>query len=247
MLLIPLPEWPCLLVSVRDALEARDALVGGVDILDVKEPLAGPLGRATVEASQAILRVARENSRAVPVSVALGDLDANENPGEYMPLAGISFFKLALAGWGKDGAWQSLLDAWSDRIRSCGAGFIPAAYADWEAARSPSPEQILDHAADRRLPLLLVDTFAKTGESLRQIYSDRKLELLLRRAHLLGLRVALAGSLGAQDIAPLLDLGADVIAVRGAACGSGGREGTVQTDRVLKLSQLFAAERRRLA
>ena len=35
-----------LLVSVRDADEARDALSVGVDLLDVKEPDQGSLGRA---------------------------------------------------------------------------------------------------------------------------------------------------------------------------------------------------------
>ena len=33
-----------LLVSVRDAAEAIDALAGGADLIDVKEPLAGSLG-----------------------------------------------------------------------------------------------------------------------------------------------------------------------------------------------------------
>jgi uncharacterized protein (UPF0264 family) len=35
-----------LLVSVRDAAEAADALAGGADLIDVKEPNAGSLGAA---------------------------------------------------------------------------------------------------------------------------------------------------------------------------------------------------------
>ncbi|MES1213307.1 MAG: (5-formylfuran-3-yl)methyl phosphate synthase, partial [Singulisphaera sp.] len=34
-----------LLVSVRDANEARDALLGGADLIDLKEPTRGSLGR----------------------------------------------------------------------------------------------------------------------------------------------------------------------------------------------------------
>jgi (5-formylfuran-3-yl)methyl phosphate synthase len=42
------PIRPKLLVSVRNAHEARDALAGGCDILDVKEPANGSLGMADV-------------------------------------------------------------------------------------------------------------------------------------------------------------------------------------------------------
>ena len=38
-----------LLVSVRDAAEARLAVEAGVDLIDVKEPSAGPLGAAAAE------------------------------------------------------------------------------------------------------------------------------------------------------------------------------------------------------
>ena len=42
---IPLGRGPQLLVSVRNATEAAAAVLGGADILDVKEPANGPLGR----------------------------------------------------------------------------------------------------------------------------------------------------------------------------------------------------------
>ena len=40
--------WRGLLVSVRNAAEATEALAGGASIIDVKEPLAGPLGAPVV-------------------------------------------------------------------------------------------------------------------------------------------------------------------------------------------------------
>ena len=39
---------PGLLVSVRSAAEAATALAGGADLIDVKEPSRGPLGRPTM-------------------------------------------------------------------------------------------------------------------------------------------------------------------------------------------------------
>ena len=43
-----------LLVSVRSALEAEAALQGGADIIDVKEPMNGPLGRSDISTISAV-------------------------------------------------------------------------------------------------------------------------------------------------------------------------------------------------
>jgi uncharacterized protein (UPF0264 family) len=50
-------------------------------------------------------------------------------------------------------------------------------------------------------------------------------------------RVALAGSLRPEDFAPLLELGPDILAVRGAAC-RGGREGEIDAALVAELCRL---------
>ncbi|MGH8059229.1 MAG: (5-formylfuran-3-yl)methyl phosphate synthase, partial [Candidatus Entotheonellia bacterium] len=50
----PSPSLPRLLASVRDAAEARAALQGGADVLDAKEPSAGPLGACTPAVLHAI-------------------------------------------------------------------------------------------------------------------------------------------------------------------------------------------------
>jgi uncharacterized protein (UPF0264 family) len=53
-----------LLVSVRNAEEARAALRGGADVIDVKEPDNGPLGMAGAEAIAAVVDVVGEGLRA---------------------------------------------------------------------------------------------------------------------------------------------------------------------------------------
>src|SRR5205807_1071510 len=61
-----------LLVSVRSPDEALAAIKGGADIIDVKEPAHGPLGRADA----AVWRAVREAvPPSIPVSVALGEWD----------------------------------------------------------------------------------------------------------------------------------------------------------------------------
>lgn len=59
-----------LLVSVRTAEEAIDAVNGGADIVDVKEPSEGPLGFAGLDAIDAVVRAVEGRC---PVSAALGE------------------------------------------------------------------------------------------------------------------------------------------------------------------------------
>jgi (5-formylfuran-3-yl)methyl phosphate synthase len=84
-----------LLVSVRNAEEARDAVEADADLIDIKEPLAGPLGAAAPETIAEIIRVVAGRR---PLSVALGELaDQKSTFGDRLPL-GIRFAKLGLAG-----------------------------------------------------------------------------------------------------------------------------------------------------
>ena len=88
-----------LLVSVRSAEEARAALAGGADLIDIKEPAHGALGAADRAAMIAIVAAVAGH---VPVSAALGEL---ANPAQLdASLAGqIAFAKFGLAGCGETG------------------------------------------------------------------------------------------------------------------------------------------------
>ncbi|MBK5187486.1 MAG: hypothetical protein JJD97_04525, partial [Gemmatimonadaceae bacterium] len=59
-----------LLVSVRNAEEARTALAGGAEIIDAKEPSLGALGAVELGVLREIVQAV---GRMRPVSAALGD------------------------------------------------------------------------------------------------------------------------------------------------------------------------------
>lgn len=73
---------PRLLVSVRNADEALVAVRGGADIVDVKEPSFGSLGRASLEDLRAIALMLQDppvlvgglESEPIPLSIALGEV-----------------------------------------------------------------------------------------------------------------------------------------------------------------------------
>lgn len=239
-----LENRPVLLVSVRDAGEAGEAMEGGARIIDVKEPLAGPLGRASLEAMNAIANLCAHSASRRLLTAALGDLDSNEDIARFYPPAGIGYFKLGLAGWRDIPRWEEALDAWRLGLKNHGAGLIAAAYADPLEAGSPDVDSVLAYCVSRRLSFLLIDTFKKDGSTLTDHASPGEIERWIRVAHSAGVAVALAGSLCLENLDSLALLGADVLAVRGAACKDSRRQSSIDRVRVATLALRLASRKR---
>ena len=230
-----------LLVSVRSAAEAQAALAGGAAIIDVKEPDNGALGRADPAVWQAVRAVTPSH---VPVSVALGELhewaDVAE-PASLVPLscfAGIAYCKLGLArarsSWRED--WARLRVAWQG-----GPSWVAVAYADWGQAESPCPEDVL--AAALSIPEcagVLIDTYDKAN----RLTVAGPWSSVIEGAHQHGRFVALAGGLSCAAIEECAGIGADVFAVRGAACRDGDRRASVNAKQVAQLSRVVSGSRR---
>jgi uncharacterized protein (UPF0264 family) len=118
-----------------------------------------------------------------------------------------------------------------------GTRTVAVIYADYHAANAPSSEEILDAAAEWQCDTILVDTWNKSGGGLLAIWSFDQIARLLETVHSRGRHVAIAGSLTHDDIAKVLCLEPEYIAVRGAACEAG-RTSAVSTERVRALARL---------
>jgi uncharacterized protein (UPF0264 family) len=232
---------PRLLVSVRNAFEAVTALEAGADVIDVKEPDRGALGAADFDTIAAV--VAAIDGRA-PVTAALGELaevraDSFRKSLSALP-AGVSLFKFGLAGCGEMQQWQTLWETAIAGIQTSATGLaaqpVAVVYADWRAARAPAPNLVLDAAVAAAAPVLLVDTFNKTAGNLFDHWPVDDLRDFISRVHEANLAIVLAGSLTGRAFADAVALGANLVAVRGAACEAG-RQGNVSPDRVQSLKQ----------
>jgi uncharacterized protein (UPF0264 family) len=214
-----------LLVSVRNAHEAELALVGGADLIDVKEPSRGPLGRAD---DATILAVVRQLAGRRPVSVALGEwLDASAPPP-----AGVQYVKWGLSGCGRRSDWsQRLARDIRELAGDCRA--VAVAYADWRRAASPPPAEIAERARDIGCQAFLIDTFCKDGSTLLDWLTVPEIDALRQAA---GLPLALAGSLEARHFAQLRAAQPTWFAVRGAACRAE-RDGPLDADKVRRLAE----------
>jgi len=225
-------QRPKLLVSVRDVSEAQAALAGGADWIDLKQPARGALGAVDAAAAREVVDFVGD--RAV-VSAAGGELlDWCDGASRQLQdVDRLSMVKLGLAGC-IDATWQS---RWRDAAReleAAGKSLAAVVYADHQRARAPLPSLVVELACAAPCRWILFDTYDKANGALLDHLPRQALEPLLDTARRRGRRIAVAGSLALHSIASLpLEL-IDVIAVRGAAC-SGGRDGVVSSDRVLRL------------
>ncbi len=230
-------DSPQLLVSVRTPQEALDALSGGAGILDIKEPSRGPLGMASLADLYLICATAKAVSPRA-ISAALGEvLDWQHAPLPVLPPQ-LQYAKLGLAGCEQERYWAAIwkqLRGEFDVLRGKPLDWVAVAYADAERAGSPSVREVLEAAIEGDCRALLIDTFDKSGGRLVDLLPATELRAMVEHAHAHQLAVALAGRVCAADLPLLLPCEPDVIAVRGAACESGVREGAVSSSSVAAL------------
>lgn len=212
-----------LLVSVRNLEEAKAAFDGGVDLIDLKEPLRGPLGAVTVEVASNICDWFQSlpDSRGVKLSLAMGEL----RDGEAFPLDLLSQFDFAKVGLaGLTSGFEQRVDAeliWNDWQCGLPARVQPVLviYADWQSANSPPPNEVLQFATLRSVAAggVLIDTWDKATDLFQSI-DCRILTEVVRTVRESNNWLALAGSLNAQTVAQAMLMCPDIIAVRGAVC-----------------------------
>ena len=110
---------PRLLVSVRSPAEARAAIEGGADIIDVKDPANGALGMASMDTIHAIADEVRSNeneaNHSLGMSVALGELKEDPKLTSWQNVLGalpstVRYVKIGLSGFGRfNNRWQGEL------------------------------------------------------------------------------------------------------------------------------------------
>ncbi len=210
-------ESPKLLVSVVSADEARRALTGGADIIDVKDPGEGALG---APAPRVLSEVVRVVGGAAPVSVALGDLPDLPHTAALAArgaaVCGAGYVKVGLRGVRELDRAVALMSAVADAVGP-GVSVIAATYADAGALDSPALAPAWLPALVERTGIAgaLVDTFVKDGRGLYGWLSETDLADLVARTRTAGGSFAIAGQL---RLGELRRVDADIVGVRSAVC-----------------------------
>jgi uncharacterized protein (UPF0264 family) len=231
-----------LLVSVTDAHEARVAVEGGIDIIDVKDPAAGSLG---APAPGVIARVRNVVPPERPVSAAIGDLPNLPGTAALAALgaarSGAAYVKVGLWGTSTEDEAVMVLRAVREALDG-GASVIAAAYADAERVPSrPLPPGAVVAAAHRAdVDGCLLDTALKDGRGVFEWLGPGALAALVAEGHAAGLEMAIAGALRAEDLPAVRATGADIAGVRSAACRDGRRTAPLDAERIERLREMCA-------
>jgi uncharacterized protein (UPF0264 family) len=251
---------PLLLASVTGPEEAAIALREGADILDAKDPREGSLGACAPSVLRAIValrgawalgdgRMPGDSaatcqpgdhapaSRRVAVSAALGD--APNLPGTFALAAagaaacGVDYLKIGLRGVREEDEAHAFLRAVVEAARqvSPAVRVVAAAYAEASSIGAISPARLPRIAERAGAHGCLIDTALKEGRSLLDHLDAGAIARFIAACRQRGLLSGLAGSLGLFHVPRLLELGPDVIGVRGAIC-DGGRSGRLDPRRL---------------
>lgn len=232
---------PRLLVSVRNLAECEAALVGGAEIVDIKEPANGPLGMSDVSVISAISRRMGSFVSIPGLSVALGELREWSAERTCLPLPrAVKWSKLGFAGSAGVPNWRQTWVDLRERIEEASQRplrWIAVAYADHLRAQSPALLDVLSAAVQTGCAGLLIDTYDKSSGSLLNWMTPVGLVDVVRRVREQQLPLALAGKITREDLEWLCDLEPDIIAVRSAVCQDGNRQRPVVAEEVAKLRE----------
>ena len=228
-----------LLITIWRLDELNEALHGGADIIDVKDPSKGSLGLPDLD-------VVREVVSSVgglrEVSMAIGDLSEYSDSLKYIAyaaaLTGVSYVKAGLAS-GNISKCLLIASEVSKQVNYVSKPrLVLAGYADYSRSGCIEPLEVVRLAKEVKAHGVMIDTLIKDGKSTFNFLSRSYLEEFIEEARKLNLLKAIAGGLRREHIADCIKLGFDVIGIRGAAC-EGSRVGRVSRELVAELKNVL--------
>ena len=215
-----------LLISPMDENEASQAIAGGADIIDVKNPQEGALG---ANYPWIIKQIKEMTPKNIEVSCTLGEVP--NLPGSISLAAlgaaslGVDYIKVGLYGLKTPKEAIFLLQNVSRAAKECNPKIkvAVAGYADAERIGAITPSLIPEIAHKSQADVAMIDTSIKDGKNLFDYLTVDQLKKFVNSAHDFGLKAALAGSLRKQDLPIIYSLGTDIVGLRGAACTNSNR------------------------
>ncbi|PXW91572.1 uncharacterized protein (UPF0264 family) [Sphaerotilus hippei] len=228
-----------ILVSVRDAEEARIAARAGVDLIDLKEPSRGALGGLPPEAIASITALLRRIAPATPVSATIGDwpadaLEAITRQVRAVAACGVDYVKVGVL----PGPCSRALIARLGELQAGGLALVPVFIADHGL-----PDALVGQALAHRFPALMLDTQDKRAGSLMDVTGADERAGFVARVQAGGALAGLSGALRLHHLARLGEAGPDFAGFRSVVCRQD-RAATLEASRLADLIAAVAATRR---
>jgi len=226
------------LVSPMSIEEALEAVRGGADIIDVKNPAEGSLGANFPWIIKSVKEIAEKHNKLL--SATLGDLDFKPGTASLAALgaavSGADYVKVGLFGIKTE---NQVFEMMSNVVRAVkeynpSAMIVAAGYADHSRINAIPPLSIAEPAYRAGCDGIMVDTAVKDGKNLFEFMDSKMLENFVKSAHERSMFCALAGSLSWEHITLLKDINPDIIGVRTMVCENG-RNSMIRSHLVAKL------------
>lgn len=228
------------LVSPMSVAEAIEAIEGGADIIDVKNPAEGSLGANFPWVIREISEIAKKHGKEI--SATTGDLPYKPGTASLAALgaavAGADYIKTGLYGIrNAEEAYETMLGVvravkdYDDKKMVVAAG-----YGDFYRINAVSPLELPEVVAKAGADIVMVDTAIKDGTSLFDHMKLDDIRNFVSSAHDNNLLVALAGNIGWEHIGVLKELSPDIIGVRSIVC-EGDRSSMIKRELVVKLME----------
>ncbi len=226
-------------IVVMSKEDARAAVEGGAKFISVKNLQEGSLG---AHLPSIIRDVRKAVPRRINVGAALGDfhermagtvaqaaVGAIESGATHHVTAGL--YKVT----SKEEASRIIKDL-GEEVKKRYPAVLTAVgvYADYEELEAINPWDALELLRGSKIDAVAVDVQRYTKHHLFNYMSPPELQRFVGRAHLYHLKTILLGSLSEEDIPALIEIGTDLIGVRGSVC-YGGRTGNTSAQRVKDL------------
>lgn len=230
-----------LLISPSNEKEAIEAITGGADIIDVKNPAEGALG---ANYPWVIKKIRELTPKNLEVSCTLGEVP--NLPGSISLAAlgaaslGVDYIKVGLYGLKTPQPATSLLQHVNRAAKEYNPKIkvVAVAYAEASKIGAIDPLLVPEIAKNAKVEVAMIDTSVKDGKNTFDYLSIERVREFVDSAHASGLEVALAGSLRKQHIPLVHGLGAGIIGLRGAACTNNDRvSGKITRELVSELAK----------
>ncbi|MHA1112626.1 MAG: (5-formylfuran-3-yl)methyl phosphate synthase [Promethearchaeota archaeon] len=230
-----------ILASIKSINEIEEAVRGGADIIDLKNPEEGSLGAA----APWDIKTLKDQYNDQIISAAIGDFPNLPNTAALAALgaavSGSDYVKIGLHG--VENAADALkvmksvvkaVKSYNPEIFVVGAGF-----ADYQKINSINPLDLPEILHEAKADIVMIDTAIKDGNSLFSYFDTSALRKFVESAHSCGLQAALAGSLLLNHIPILKEIETDVIGFRTAICDNGNRvSGVLSAEKVREIMKI---------
>ncbi len=230
-----------LLVSPINLEEARSAMNGGADIIDVKNPKEGSLGANFPWVIKSVSDAVNSNT---PISATIGDFNYKPGTASLAALgaavSGADFIKVGLFDIQTKEQALEMAQRVVKSVKNYDSSkkVVISGYADYKRINSIPVSELPPICKEAGADVVMMDTGIKDGRSTFEFMTNEELSDFTAAAREHGLLSAIAGSINFDDIDALNQIDPDIIGIRGCVCG-GDRNSVIQQKLVEDLKAML--------